>query len=259
MPIETDAISPRKIAVVTGGSRGIGRNTVESLAKRGVNTIFTYHTHSADAEAVVAAVKDRGAEAVALQLDTGNIALFDAFVDSVKDALSKLGATRFDFLVNNAGNNHRNMPFEKTTEEELDSIYNVHFKGIFFLTQKLLPLINDGGRIVNISTARTRISSPGGSAYASMKGAVEVLSRHMAKELGPRRIAVNVVAPGATETDFSGGIVRDNPQVNKRVAEGTALGRAGVPDDIGRMIASLLSEDNRWINAERIEVTGGYV
>jgi NAD(P)-dependent dehydrogenase (short-subunit alcohol dehydrogenase family) len=259
MPVETDAISPKKIAIVTGGSRGIGRSAVESLAKRGVNTIFTYHTHSADAEAVVAAVKDRGAEAVAFELDTGNIASFDAFVDSMKDALSKLGATRFDFLVNNAGNNHRNMPFEKTTEEELDSIYNVHFKGIFFLTQKLLPLINDGGRIVNISTARTRISWPGGSAYASMKGAVEVLSRHMAKELGPRRIAVNVVAPGATETDFSGGIVRDNPQVNKRVAEGTALGRAGVPDDIGPMIASLLSEDNRWINAERIEVTGGYV
>jgi NAD(P)-dependent dehydrogenase (short-subunit alcohol dehydrogenase family) len=136
------------------------------------------------------------------------------------------------------------MPFEKATEEELDSIYNVHFKGVFFLTQKLLPLINDGGRIVNISTARTRIASPGGSVYASMKGALEVLSRHMAKELGPRRIAVNVVAPGATETDFSGGIVRDNPVVNKRVAEGTALGRAGVPDDIGPMIASLLSEDN---------------
>lgn len=248
-----------KIAIVTGGSRGIGRNTVVSLAKRGVNTIFTYHSHRADAEAVVAAVKDAGAEAVALQLDAGNIASFDAFVESVKDTLAKLGAMRFDFLVNNAGNSHHNMPFEKATEEELDGIYNVHFKGVFFLTQKLLPLINDGGRIVNISTARTRIAGPGGSVYASMKGALEVLSRHMAKELGPRRIAVNVVAPGATETDFSGGIVRDNPVVNKRVAEGTALGRAGVPDDIGPMIASLLSEDNRWINAERIEVSGGYV
>src|SRR5580693_5983893 len=181
------------------------------------------------------------------------------FVNSVKDALAKLGAARFDVLVNNAGNNHRNMPFEKATVQELDSIYNVHFKGVFFLTQKLLPLINDGGRIINISTVRTRTASPGGSVYASMKGAVEVLSKHLAKELGPRRIAVNVVAPGATETDFSGGIVRDNPAVNKRVAEGTALGRAGVPDDVGRMIASLLSEDNRWINAERIEVTGGYV
>jgi NAD(P)-dependent dehydrogenase (short-subunit alcohol dehydrogenase family) len=259
MPATMNATTPGKIAIVTGGSRGIGRNTVESLARRGVNTIFTYHTHGTDAETAIAAVKDAGAEAIALQLDAGNIASFDAFVANVKDALSKLGATRFDFLVNNAGNSHRNMPFETATEEEFDSIYRVHFKGVFFLTQKLLPLINDGGRIVNVSTARTRIASPGGSVYASMKGAVEVLSKHMAKELGPRRIAVNVVAPGATETDFSGGIVRDNPAVNKRVAEGTALGRAGVPDDIGRMIASLLSDDNRWINAERIEVTGGYV
>ena len=251
--------SSTKIALVTGGSRGIGRNTVESLAKRGVHTIFTYHSHSTEAEAVVAAVTDEGAQGIALQLDAGNIASFDAFVESVKGALAMLGATRFDFLVNNAGNSHHNMPFEKATEEELDSIYSVHFKGVFFLTQKLLPLINDGGRIVNVSTARTRTTGPGGSVYASMKGAVEVLSKHMAKELGPRKIAVNVVAPGATETDFSGGVVRDNPAVNKRVAEGTALGRAGVPDDIGRMIASLLSEDNRWVNAERIEVTGGYV
>lgn len=249
----------RKIAIVTGGSRGIGRNTVESLAKRGVNTIFTWHNHSGDAEAVVADAKEAGSEAIALQLDAGNIASFDSFVESVKEALSKLGATRFDYLVNNAGNSHHNMPFETATEEELDSIYNVHFKGVFFLTQKLLPLLHDGGRIVNVSTARTRISSPGGSAYASMKGAVEVLSRHMATELAPRRIAVNVVAPGAVATDFSGGIVRDNPAVNKRVAEATALGRVGIPEDIGPVIASLLSDDNRWINAQRIEVTGGVV
>jgi NAD(P)-dependent dehydrogenase (short-subunit alcohol dehydrogenase family) len=255
----TKSARPAKIAIVTGGSRGIGRNTVESLARRGVHTIFTYHTHGTDAEAVVAAAKEAGVEAIALQLDAGNVASFGAFVERVKDSLSQLGASRFDFLVNNAGNSHRNMPFETATEEELDSIYNVHFKGVFFLTQRLLPLINDGGRIVNVSTARTRIAGPGGSVYASMKGAVEVLSRHMAKELGPRRIAVNVVAPGATETDFSGGIVRDNPAVNKRVAEATALGRAGVPGDVGPMIASLLSEENRWINAERIEVTGGYV
>ncbi len=259
MTIEADAVTSKKIAIVTGGSRGIGRNTVESLARRGVNTIFTYHTHGTDAEAVVSAVKDAGAEAVALQLDAGNVASFDAFVENVKGALSRLGATHFDYLVNNAGNNHRNMPFETATVEEFDSVCNVHFKGVFFLTQKLLPLINDGGRIVNVSTARTRLISPGGAVYGSMKGAVEVLTRYLAKELGPRRIAVNVVAPGATETDFSGGIVRDNPAMNKRVAEGTALGRAGVPDDVGRMIASLLSEDNRWVNAERIEVTGGYV
>src|SRR5258708_25225875 len=143
------------------------------------------------------------------------------------------------------------------TEEELDSIYKVHFKGVFFLTQKLLPLINDGGRITNVSTARTRVAGPGGAVYASMKGAVEVLSRHMALELGPRRIGVNVVAPGPVATDFSGGIVRDNPALNKRIAENTALGRAGVPDDLGPVIASLLSEENRWVNAQRIEVAGG--
>ena len=246
-----------KIALVTGGSRGIGRNTVVSLAKRGVHTIFTYHSHSADADAVVAAVRDAGAQAIALELDASAVASFDAFVESVKDALANLGATRFDFLVNNAGNNHRNMPFEKATEEEFDSVCNVHFKGVFFLTQKLLPLINDGGRIINISTARTRTASPGGAVYASMKGAVEVLSRHLAKELGPRRIAVNVVAPGPVETDFSGGVVRDNPAVNKMIAENTALGRAGLPEDLGPMIASLLSEENHWVNAQRIEVAGG--
>ena len=252
-------MSKTKIAIVTGGSRGIGRNIVLSLAKRGVDSIFTFNSNQTEAEKVVGLVTEAGQKAIALQLDTGNVGAFDTFVQSVQSTLKSLGATHFDYLVNNAGNNHHNMPFEQATEEELDSIYNVHFKGVFFLTQKLLPLINDGGRIVNLSTARTRIASPGGSVYASMKGAVEVLSRHMAKELGSRRIAVNVVAPGATETDFSGGIVRDNPAINKRVAEATALGRAGVPDDVGPMIASLLSEDNRWINAERIEVTGGYV
>src|SRR6202050_27014 len=257
MLTEPNAITPKKIAIVTGGSRGIGRSTVESLARRGVNTIFTYHTHCTDAQAVLAVAKDAGAEAVDLQLDAGNIASFDAFVESVKDALSKLGATRFDFLVNNAGNSHRNMPFATATEEELDSIYNVHFKGVFFLTQKLLPLIADGGRIVNISTVRTRTTGPGGSVYASMKGAVEVLSGHLAMELGPRRIAVNVVAPGPVETDFSGGIVRDNPAVNKMIAENTALGRAGLPEDLGPMIASLISEENHWVNAQRIEVAGG--
>src|ERR1700761_4815870 len=249
--------STTKIAIVTGGSRGIGRNTVESLAKRGVHTIFTYQSHHTDAEAVVAAVKNAGAQAIALQLDAGNIASFDAFIESVKDALAQLGATHFDFLVNNAGNSHHNMPFDQATEEELDSIYQVHFKGVFFLTQKLLSLMNDGGRIINMSTARTRIAYPGGAVYASMKGALEVLSRHIALELGPRRIAVNVVAPGPVETDFSGGIVRDNPALNKRIAENTALGRAGLPEDLGPMIASLLAEENHWVNAQRIEVAGG--
>jgi NAD(P)-dependent dehydrogenase (short-subunit alcohol dehydrogenase family) len=245
-----------KIAIATGGSRGIGRNTVISLAERGVDSILTYNARRDAAEEVVAAVHDVGARAIALQLDTGDLRAFDGFVENVQNALAQLGAERFDYLVNNAGNNHHNMPFEKATEEELDSIYNVHFKGVFFLTQKLLPLINDGGRIVNLSTARTRVASPGGAVYASMKGAVEVLTRSMALELGPRKIAVNTVAPGAVATDFSGGVVRDNPEVNKRIAEMTALGRVGLPEDLGPMIASLLSADNRWINAQRIEVSG---
>lgn len=259
MSNEIEVVPTRKIAIVTGGSRGIGRSVVLSLARRGVTSIFTYNANLGAAEEVERLAAEAGQKAIALQLDTGKVADFDAFAERVRQTLSDLGATHFDYLVNNAGNNHRNIPFELATEEELDSIYNVHFKGVFFLSQKLLPLIKDGGRIVNVSTARTRLMSRGGAAYGSIKGAVEVLTRYMAKELGPRRIAVNVVAPGATETDFSGGIVRDNPTVNKMVADNTALGRAGVPDDVGPMIASLLSEDNRWINGERIEVTGGYL
>ena len=256
MPTENSVSSNALIAIVTGGSRGLGRNTVLNLAKRGVNSIFTYNSNRAEADKVVSAVSEAGAKAIALQLNTGSVGTFDAFVQSVRAALATLGAERFDYLVNNAGTSHHNA-FDKTTEEELDNLYNVHFKGVFFLTQKLLPLINDGGRIVNLSTGLTRITIPGSSPYASMKGAVEVLTRYLASELGTRGITVNTVAPGAIATDFSGGMVRDNPDINKRVAEMTALGRAGVPDDVGPMIASLLSEDNRWINAQRIEVSGG--
>jgi NAD(P)-dependent dehydrogenase (short-subunit alcohol dehydrogenase family) len=245
-----------KIAIVTGGSRGLGRSTVLSLARRGVGSIFTYHANRAEADKVAALVAEAGRKGVALQLDTGDIRAFDPFVQRVRQALAELGAERFDFLVNNAGTSlHK--AFDQTTEEELDRLYNVHFKGVFFLTQKLLPLLGDGGRIVNISSGLARFTNPGSSAYGSMKGAVEVLTRYLAKELGPRGIAVNTVAPGAIETDFSGGLVRDNPEVNKRVAEMTALGRAGQPDDIGPMIAALLSDDNRWINGQRIEVSGG--
>jgi NAD(P)-dependent dehydrogenase (short-subunit alcohol dehydrogenase family) len=256
MPTKNTVSSNAKIAIVTGGSRGLGRNTVLNLAQRGVNSIFTYNSNRAEADKVVSAVSEAGAKAIALQLDTGTVGTFDAFVRSLRETLATFGAERFDYLVNNAGNSHHNA-FERTTEEELDTLYNVHFKGVFFLTQKLLPLINDGGRIVNVSSGLTRFALPGSSPYASMKGAVEVLTRYLAKELGARRIAVNTVAPGAIETDFSGGMVRDNPEVNKRVADMTALGRVGVPDDIGPMIASLLSEDNRWINGQRIEVSGG--
>jgi NAD(P)-dependent dehydrogenase (short-subunit alcohol dehydrogenase family) len=249
--------STSKVAIVTGGSRGLGRSTVLNLAARGIDSILTYHTHREEADEVAALATQAGGKALPLQLDMGDAPAFEAFVDRVRQSLRELGVERFDYLVNNGGNNHRNMPFEKVTEDELDDLYRVHFKGVFLLSQKLLPLINDGGRIVNVSTGRTRIITAGGAAYSSMKGAVEILTTYMAKELGPRRIAVNVVAPGAIATDFSGGIVRDNPEVNKHIADLTALGRVGVPEDIGPMIASLLSEDNRWVNAQRIEVSGG--
>lgn len=257
MPTETIA-NTTKIAIVTGGSRGLGRNTVLSLARRGVASIFTYNSNQAEADKVVGAVGDLGGRAVALQLDTSQVSAFDPFVKSVGQVLADLGAERFDYLVNNAGTSHHNS-IEQTTEQELDTLYNIHFKGVFFLTQKLLPLINDGGKIVNLSSGLTRIIFPGSAPYASMKGAVETLTRYMAKELGPRRITVNVIAPGAIATDFSGGMVRDNPNVNKQVADMTALGRVGVPDDIGPMIASLLSDDNRWVTGQRIEVSGGMV
>jgi NAD(P)-dependent dehydrogenase (short-subunit alcohol dehydrogenase family) len=248
--------SPQKTALVTGGSRGLGRNTVLSLAKRGVRSIFTYNANQEEADKVVAAVAAAGGKAIALQLDTGKTSTFDGFIERVRAALGELGAEGIDFLVNNAGTSHHNS-IEKTTEDELDALYNVHFKGVFFLTQKLLPMLRDGARIVNISSGLTRFAIPGSAPYASIKGAVEVLTRYMARELGSRGIAVNTVAPGAIETDFSGGIVRDNPQLNQFVASNTALGRAGLPDDIGPLIASLLAEDNRWINGQRIEASGG--
>ena len=257
MSADTSTIAPARIAIVTGGSRGLGRNTVLSLAQRGVDSIFTYHSNQAEADKVVAKVAEVGRRGhrVASRHQRQRVVSMSSSRRCARCS-PRLGAERFDYLVNNAGTSSH-AAFDETTENELDRLYNIHFKGVFFLTQKLLPLINDGGRIVNLSTGLTRIITPGSAAYGSMKGAVEVLTRYLAKELGPRRIAVNVVAPGAIATDFSGGVVRDNPEVNKQIAGMTALGRAGEPDDIGPMIASLLSEDNRWINAQRIEVSGG--
>lgn len=251
----TDTTSP-KIAIVTGGSRGLGRSTVLALAGRGVDVLFTYQTNSAAAEAVVSEIEALGRRAIAIQLDTAASSGFDDFVTRVRAALATLGSEKFDYLVNNAGTSHH-APIADTTEAELDSLFSVHFKGVFLLTQKLLGLLRDGGRIVNISSGLTRFSAPGSAAYASMKGAVEVLTRYMAKELGARGIAVNTVAPGAIATDFSGGTVRDNPEVNRMVASATALGRVGEPEDIGPMIAALLGQDNRWITGQRIEVSGG--
>ncbi|WP_346836946.1 SDR family oxidoreductase [Microbulbifer sp. SAOS-129_SWC] len=246
-----------KIALITGGSRGLGRDTALQLATKGVDVILTFHSRAADADAVVAEIQRRGARAAALQLDTGDTAGFAAFADQLR-ALLRSGWQRegFDFLVNNAGVGIH-APFPETTEAQFDQLVNVHFKGVFFLTQQLLPLLADGGRIVNLSSGLARFSFPGYAAYAAVKGAIEVLSRYMAKELGERGIAVNVVAPGAIETDFGGGLVRDNKEINDFIASQTALGRVGLPEDIGGVIASLLSEDNRWINAQRIEASGG--
>ncbi|CAO3436344.1 SDR family NAD(P)-dependent oxidoreductase [Azospirillum endophyticum] len=245
-----------RIAIVTGGSRGLGRSTVLTLAKRGVRSIFTYHSRPEEAGKVVALTKEAGAEGVALELDTGDVGSFDGFAGRVRDALAQLGAERFDYLVNNAGISDHT-PFASLTEDVLDRIYAVNLKGVVLLTQKLLPLMADGGRIINISTGLTRFTTPDTIAYASLKGAIEVFTLHLAKELGPRGITVNAVAPGAIQTDFSGGIVRDNPEVNRRVAAMTALGRPGLPDDIGPIVASLLSEDGRWVTGQRIEASGG--
>jgi NAD(P)-dependent dehydrogenase (short-subunit alcohol dehydrogenase family) len=248
-----------KIAIVTGASRGLGRNTALSIARHGGDVIVTYQSREQEAQAVVAEIRAMGRKALAFQLDSSNIASFAPFAERLRAALrDHWQRETFDHLINNAGHGEMAM-IEQTTEAQFDKLVDVHFKGVFFLTQALLPVIADGGRIVNLSSGLTRVSYPGFAAYSAVKGAVEVLSVYMAKELGHRGIAVNTVAPGAIETDFLGGAVRDMPDLNKIFAEMTALGRVGVPDDIGPMIASLLSEDNRWITAQRIEVSGGQV
>ena len=247
----------RKIAIVTGGSRGLGKNAIEKLAKKGVDVILTYHNQAAAAQEVVISVEAQGGKAVALQLNTGESGRFDGFVVQVKAQLQQIWQRdTFDFLINNAGVG-LHQSFADTTEEQFDLMMNVHLKGPFFLTQKLLPLMADGGRILNISSGLARFALPGYAAYASMKGAMEVLTRYQAKELGERGISVNIIAPGAIETDFGGGVVRDNAQVNQHIAAQTALGRVGLPDDIGDAIAALLSDDLRWMNAQRVEVSGG--
>lgn len=246
-----------KISLVTGASRGLGRNTALAIARRGGDVVLTYHSRADEAQSVVAEIEALGRKAVALQLDTGDVAAFAAFADRLRTALRETwGRDRFDHLVNNAGHGDYAL-IADTTEAQFDRLVDVHFKGVFFLTQALLPLIADGGRIVNLSSGLTRVSFAGYGAYAAVKGAVEILSLYLAKELGNRGIAVNTVAPGAIETDFGGGAVRDNADVNRLFADMTALGRAGVPDDIGPMIAALLGEENRWVNAQRIEVSGG--
>lgn len=247
----------QQIALITGGSRGLGRNMALALAKKGNDVIITYNSNKAEADEVVSAIQAAGQKAVALQLNVGEVRGFDAFATALTTVLNeKWNRTTFDFLINNAGIGIH-APFVSTTEEQFDLLTNIHFKGVYFLTQKLLGIIADGGRIINISTGLSRFSLPGYSAYAAMKGAIEVLTKYLAKELGSRGIAVNAVAPGAIETDFAGGVVRDNEQMNQGIAANTALGRVGLPDDIGGVVAFLCSEEGRWVNAQRLEVSGG--
>ena len=245
-----------KIALVTGGSRGLGKNTALHLAKKGIDVIVTYRSKKEEAEAVVAEIEQAGQKAAALQLDTSVVKSFDGFISQLTMLLQeKWSRSTFDFLINNAGIDAASK-FAETTEEDFDNLMNIHFKGVYFLTQKSLPVIADGGRIINFSTGLARFSTPGYAAYASMKGAIEVLTKYLAKELGPRGIAANVVAPGIIETDFTKEAF-SHEGMHDRISSITALGRPGQPDDIGGIVAFLCTEEARWINAQRIEASGG--
>lgn len=253
----TSSIETHRIALITGGSRGLGRSMALHLADQGTDVIVTYLSNQREADEVVASIQAKGRKAASLQLNVGESKSFAAFADTLTTTLGRIWARdRFDVLVNNAGVGVH-APFEATTEEQFDQIVNVHLKGVFFLTQKLLPLLADGGRILNVSSGLTRITFPGYAIYGAVKGGVEVLTRYLAKELGPRRISVNVIAPGAIETDFGGGSVRDNEQVNKMIASQTSLGRVGLPDDIGGAVAMMLAPESHWMTGQRVEVSGG--
>ncbi len=250
-------MSTTKIALVTGGSRGLGKDMALSLAHKGIDVILTYRAQKEEAEDVVKTIQTIGRKAVALPLDMALIANLDPFVQAVADTLEHgWSATGFDFLVNNAGMGGT-VPFEDATETQFDEFMNVHYKGIYFLTQKLLPHLNEGGGIVNISSGTTRFVNPGYSIYASMKGAMEVLTRYWAKELGPKGIRCNIVAPGPIETDFNNAAIRSNPQLKERLASMSPLNRVGSAEDIGGVVAFLCTDEGRWINAQRIEVAGG--
>ncbi|WP_175652355.1 SDR family NAD(P)-dependent oxidoreductase [Pseudomonas sp. Marseille-P9899] len=247
----------RKIALITGASRGLGKNAALHLAAQGFDIIGTYHSKAGEAQTLVTTLEQSGARAAMLQLDVGNSASFEAFASALGETLKRdFGRNHIDVLVNNAGIGI-NAPFAETSEAQFDQLLNIQLKGPFFLTQRLLPLIADQGRIINVSTGLTRFALPGYAAYAAMKGAMEVLTRYQAKELGQRGIRVNILAPGAIETDFGGGVVRDNSDVNAFVASNTALGRVGLPDDIGAAIALLASDGAGWVTGQRLEVSGG--
>jgi NAD(P)-dependent dehydrogenase (short-subunit alcohol dehydrogenase family) len=248
-----------KINVITGGSRGLGRSMALHLADKGQDSIITYHANKAAADEVVKAIEAKGAKAVALQLDVTKAETFDAFAGDVKKALvATWKRENFDHLVNNAGSGV-GVTIAETSEAQFDAMMNEHIKGPYFLTQKLLPLMVDGGRIINVSSGLARFSFPSRAPYAIMKGAVEVFTRYLAKELGPRGITANTLAPGAIATDFGGGNTRDNPQMRTMLSGQTALGRVGEADDIGALAAAMLSEDFRWVNGQRIEASGGFM
>ncbi len=247
----------RKLALITGASRGLGRSAALHLAAEGVDIIGTYHSKATEAQAVANEIENRGAQALMLQLDVTQSASFAAFTERLRGVLpERFGRSDIDFLFNNAGVGEH-VSFADTREAQFDLMMNMHLKGPFFLTQALLPLIADGGRILNVSSGLARFSLPGYAAYAAMKGGIEVLTRYQARELGARGISVNVIAPGAIETDFGGGAVRDNADLNAFVASNTALGRVGQADDIGLAVAALFGEGGRWINGQRIEASGG--
>ncbi|TDQ07170.1 SDR family NAD(P)-dependent oxidoreductase [Pedobacter metabolipauper] len=246
-----------KIALITGGSRGLGKDMALRLAEKGIDVILTYHTKADEAQNVVSQIEGAGQKASALQLNTGDVKSFDSFIGKLKEVLNdKFGAGHVDFLINNAGIGI-NAPIVSVEEEMFDELLNIHFKGVYFLTQKMLGLMNDGGGIVNVSTGLARFSLPGFSAYASMKGAIEVFTRYLAKELGSRGIKANTIAPGAIATDFSGGHLRDSEEMSNFVGSVTALGRPGMAEDIGGVVAFLCSDDAKWVNAQRIEISGG--
>ncbi|WP_116108650.1 SDR family NAD(P)-dependent oxidoreductase [Lewinella sp. IMCC34191] len=246
-----------KTALVTGGSRGLGRDMALRLADKGLDVLLTYHSNAEQAAEVVGLIEGKGRKAAALQLNTSRVETFDAFFSEFSRQLQETtGSDKFDFLVNNAGTGLY-APVQQTTEEDFDRIVNIHFKGVYFLTQKALPLLNDGGGIVNVSSGLARFSYPGSSAYAAAKGATEVFTRYLARELGERKIRANIVAPGAIATDFGGGRVRDDEQLNQTISQQTALGRVGEAEDIGGVVAFLCTDDARWVNGQRIEVSGG--
>jgi NAD(P)-dependent dehydrogenase (short-subunit alcohol dehydrogenase family) len=248
----------QKIAVITGGSRGLGRSAALRVAARGVGVVLTYRSRKAEADAVVAAIEAAGGRAAALPLDVGERASFAAFAAALAAVLAARWQRQdFDFLVNNAGEGAF-AAFAETSPEDFERLMRVHLMGPFFLTQTLLPHLADGGRILNVSSGLTRVAMPGFAAYAMMKGGIEVMTRYLAKELGARRITVNAIAPGAIATDFGGGQVRDDASLNAFFAAQTALGRVGMPDDIGGLVAALLAEETGWVNAERIEASGGW-